>query len=117
MRLIHNFAGTLIVTAYSFLHFDLRAFVLNLLLIFYLHLCACSDLKGANVLLKSVPVTAESSRGFVCKLADFGLSRVLGANRNHVSTNSHGAHQHPSRMIIQMDMHACARACSLCGCP
>ena len=53
--------------------------------------CVRSDLKGANVLLKSAPRTAADARGFVCKIADFGLSRVLGANRTHVSTNSHGA--------------------------
>lgn len=51
----------------------------------------CSDLKGANVLLQSAPATASNPRGAVCKLADFGLSRVLGANRTHVSTNTHGA--------------------------
>lgn len=59
-----------------------------------------SDLKGANVLLKSAPVTARDARGFVCKLADFGLSRVLGTNRTHVSTNSHGAPLHPSCLFM-----------------
>ena len=34
--------------------------------------CLPADLKPANVLLKGV---RNSSRGFVCKLADFGLSR------------------------------------------
>jgi serine/threonine protein kinase len=50
----------------------------------------CSDLKGANVLLKSVKATQNDHRGYVCKLADFGLARVLGANRTHVSTNTYG---------------------------
>ena len=51
----------------------------------------CSDLKGANVLIKSGKATAKDPRGFVCKLADFGLARVLGSNRTHVSTSTHGA--------------------------
>ena len=54
-------------------------------------LLPCSDLKGANVLIKSGKATAKDPRGFVCKLADFGLARVLGSNRTHVSTSTHGA--------------------------
>ncbi|KAL0043223.1 hypothetical protein WJX82_007959 [Trebouxia sp. C0006] len=45
------------------------------------------DLKGANVLLKS---TATDSRGFICKLADFGLSCVLDLDMTHISTHTHG---------------------------
>ena len=45
------------------------------------------DLKGANVLLKS---TATDPRGFTCKLADFGMSRVLETNKTHVSTHTYG---------------------------
>ena len=45
------------------------------------------DLKPANVLLKS---TASDPRGFVCKVSDFGLSRVLDAGSTHVSTRSYG---------------------------
>ncbi|KAK9906630.1 hypothetical protein WJX75_005201 [Coccomyxa subellipsoidea] len=45
------------------------------------------DLKPANVLLKS---TNADSRGFTCKLADFGLSRVLDTNGTHVSTQTYG---------------------------
>ncbi|KAK9917057.1 hypothetical protein WJX75_000396 [Coccomyxa subellipsoidea] len=59
-----------------------------------------SDLKGANVLLKSAPRTAADARGFVCKIADFGLSRVLGANRTHVSTNSHGTVSHQAMEVL-----------------
>ena len=56
-------------------------------------LLPCSDLKGANVLIKKTgEATAKDPRGFVCKLADFGLARVLGSNRTHVSTSTHGAH-------------------------
>ena len=51
----------------------------------------CSDLKGANVLIKTGKAAAKDPRGFVCKLADFGLARVLGSNRTHVSTSTHGA--------------------------
>lgn len=35
------------------------------------------DLKGANVLLKSAMVSNYDPRGYMCKLADFGLSRVM----------------------------------------
>lgn len=49
-----------------------------------------SDLKGANVLIKSATATEKDPRGYVCKLADFGLARVLGSNRTHVSTSTHG---------------------------
>ena len=51
-----------------------------------------SDLKGANVLIKSAKATVEDPRGYLCKLADFGLARVLGSNRTHVSTSTHGTH-------------------------
>ena len=33
----------------------------------------------------------DDPRGFVCKLGDFGLSRVLEHNSTHVSTNTYGA--------------------------
>jgi serine/threonine protein kinase len=39
------------------------------------------------VLLKS---TAADPRGFICKLADFGLSRMLDLNKTHVSTQTYG---------------------------
>jgi len=55
-------------------------------------LLLCSDLKGANVLIKNVKATEKDPRGYVCKLADFGLARVLGSNRTHVSTSTHGKH-------------------------
>ena len=51
------------------------------------------DLKGANVLLKS---TATDPRGFTCKLADFGMSRVLETNKTHVSTHTYGTVQIPT---------------------
>ena len=46
------------------------------------------DLKSANVLLKS---TGTDARGFTCKLADFGLTRVLEVDKKtHVSTQTYG---------------------------
>jgi serine/threonine protein kinase len=46
------------------------------------------DLKPANVLLKS---TAANRRGYVCKLCDFGMSRVLDKQHaTHVSTQTYG---------------------------
>ncbi|KAK9826762.1 hypothetical protein WJX81_007239 [Elliptochloris bilobata] len=48
-----------------------------------------ADLKGGNVLLKSTS-TFDDPRGFICKVGDFGLSRVLETNSTHVSTNSYG---------------------------
>lgn len=33
----------------------------------------------------------DDPRGFVCKLGDFGLSRVLEHNSTHVSTNTYGS--------------------------
>ncbi|BDA45748.1 probable mitogen-activated protein kinase kinase kinase 11 at C-terminar half [Coccomyxa sp. Obi] len=46
------------------------------------------DLKSANVLLKS---TGTDARGFVCKLADFGLSRALDHEKHtHISTQTYG---------------------------
>ncbi|KAF6253847.1 hypothetical protein COO60DRAFT_383790 [Scenedesmus sp. NREL 46B-D3] len=37
------------------------------------------DLKSSNVLLKAAATTAWDSRGFVAKVSDFGLSRVMDA--------------------------------------
>ena len=42
------------------------------------------------MLIKSAKATEKDPRGYVCKLADFGLARVLGSNRTHVSTSTHG---------------------------
>lgn len=54
-------------------------------------------LQGANVLLKS---TATDPRGFTCKLADFGMARVLATNRNHVSTRTYGTVSYmPSELL------------------
>lgn len=45
------------------------------------------DLKGHNVLLKSV---RTDKRGYVAKLCDFGLSRLIGELQTHVDTGSYG---------------------------
>jgi serine/threonine protein kinase len=45
------------------------------------------DLKSANVLLKG---SARDPRGFSCKIADFGLSRVLDMDATHISTRTYG---------------------------
>ncbi len=49
-----------------------------------------ADLKGANVLLKSSAVSNYDKRGYSCKLADFGLSRVMEHNSTHISTSTFG---------------------------
>jgi hypothetical protein len=36
----------------------------------------------------------DDPRGFICKIGDFGLSRVLDCNATHVSTGTYG--QHPA---------------------
>lgn len=47
------------------------------------------DLKPANVLLKA---TSANKRGFICKLADFGMSRLLDITlKTHLSTQTYGA--------------------------
>lgn len=38
-------------------------------------------LQGRNVLLRTA---RNDRRGFICKLADFGLSRMLGQEQTHV---------------------------------
>jgi serine/threonine protein kinase len=45
------------------------------------------DLKKENVLLKS---ERRDRRGYVCKLGDFGLSRLLAEHQTHVDTGSYG---------------------------
>jgi len=49
-----------------------------------------ADLKGANVLLKSSALSNYDKRGYTCKLADFGLSRVMEHNSTHISTSTFG---------------------------
>ncbi len=42
------------------------------------------------MLLKSAAPSNYDSRGYTCKLADFGLSRVMENNATHVSTSTYG---------------------------
>jgi serine/threonine protein kinase len=55
----------------------------------YLHSIgiAHGDLKTCNVLLKG---SARDVRGFCCKIANFGLSRVLDMDATHISTRTYG---------------------------
>lgn len=60
------------------------------------------DLKSANVLLKS---TTTDPRGFLCKLADFGLSRVLDLDMTHISTKTYGTISYmPAELLSQGKM-------------
>ncbi|KAK9823953.1 hypothetical protein WJX72_006631 [[Myrmecia] bisecta] len=56
------------------------------------------DLKDANILLKS---TATDPRGFVCKIADFGLSRVLDVDATHISTKTYGTISYMPGELLQ----------------
>ena len=47
------------------------------------------DLKGGNILLRSTS-TFDDPRGFVCKLGDFGLSRILDSESEGVMTGAYG---------------------------
>ncbi|GLC36300.1 hypothetical protein PLESTF_001731000 [Pleodorina starrii] len=49
------------------------------------------DLKAANVLLSS---SDADRRGFVAKVSDFGLSRVLAGNRKEIKTQTFGTVTH-----------------------
>ncbi|KAK9916935.1 hypothetical protein WJX75_008980 [Coccomyxa subellipsoidea] len=59
------------------------------------------DVKGANVLLKTTAPTAYDPRGFVCKMADFGLSRVLESDATHVSTFTYGTAAYMAPELLQ----------------
>ncbi|KAK9915364.1 hypothetical protein WJX75_008098 [Coccomyxa subellipsoidea] len=58
------------------------------------------DLKGGNVLMKSTSMH-DDPRGFVCKLGDFGLSRVLDCNSTHVSTGTYGTVSYCSPELLK----------------
>jgi serine/threonine protein kinase len=55
------------------------------------------DLKPQNVLLKTA---AADRRGYVCKLADFGLSRMLQETETHVNTGSYGTVTHAAPELL-----------------
>eukprot|EP00208_Stichococcus_sp_RCC1054_P005154 CAMPEP_0206136620 /NCGR_PEP_ID=MMETSP1473-20131121/1860_1 /ASSEMBLY_ACC=CAM_ASM_001109 /TAXON_ID=1461547 /ORGANISM="Stichococcus sp, Strain RCC1054" /LENGTH=861 /DNA_ID=CAMNT_0053529295 /DNA_START=345 /DNA_END=2930 /DNA_ORIENTATION=+ len=61
-----------------------------------------ADLKPANVLLKS---TATDARGFICKLADFGLSRMIAQHTTHLSAATMGTVPYmPPEMLVHQRM-------------
>lgn len=60
------------------------------------------DLKTANVLLKA---STRDSRGFTCKISDFGLSRVLELDATHVSTRTFGTMMYmPAELLLSGHM-------------
>ena len=65
----------------------------------YLHSCNImhGDLKPQNVLLKTA---VTDRRGFMCKLGDFGLSRILRETETHVNTGSYGTVTHASPELL-----------------
>ncbi|KAK9842451.1 hypothetical protein WJX81_000763 [Elliptochloris bilobata] len=61
-----------------------------------------SDLKAANVLLRTVTPSAFDPRGCVCKLADMGCARIVEQGRTHVSTTTYGTVAYmPPEMLQQ----------------
>ncbi|EIE26174.1 hypothetical protein COCSUDRAFT_46522 [Coccomyxa subellipsoidea C-169] len=60
-----------------------------------------ADLKPANVLLMSTPVTAEDPRGFTCKIADFGLARLLVSGSSHADTDKLGSLPYLAPEVLQ----------------
>jgi serine/threonine protein kinase len=65
----------------------------------YLHSCSIvhGDLKPQNVLLKTA---GTDRRGYVCKLGDFGLSRMLQETETHVNTGSYGTVTHAAPELL-----------------
>jgi serine/threonine protein kinase len=65
----------------------------------YLHSCSIvhGDLKPQNVLLRSA---GTDRRGYVCKLGDFGLSRMLTESQTHVNTGSYGTVTHAAPELL-----------------
>ncbi|BDA50831.1 probable mitogen-activated protein kinase kinase kinase 12 at C-terminar half [Coccomyxa sp. Obi] len=61
-----------------------------------------ADLKPANVLLMSSPVTAKIPRGFTCKIADFGMSQVLTGDNSRVPVaDTHGSLPYVAPEVLQ----------------
>lgn len=57
--------------------------------------------QAANVLLSSAE---QDRRGFVAKVSDFGLSRVLGGNKNHIKTQTFGTVTHMPPELLSKGM-------------
>ncbi|BDA51505.1 probable mitogen-activated protein kinase kinase kinase 9 at C-terminar half [Coccomyxa sp. Obi] len=62
-----------------------------------------SDLKPANVLLKSAEATLSDARGFTCKarIADFGMARRIAAGRNYICIDMPGSLQYTAPEALQ----------------
>ncbi|BDA43911.1 probable mitogen-activated protein kinase kinase kinase 9 at C-terminar half [Coccomyxa sp. Obi] len=60
-----------------------------------------SDLKPANVLLKSAQATPSDARGFTCKIADFGMARRVEADRSHTCTDMPGSLPYMAPEVLQ----------------
>ncbi|KAG1663383.1 hypothetical protein FOA52_007120 [Chlamydomonas sp. UWO 241] len=59
------------------------------------------DLKAANVLLKT---NDSDRRKYLAKVSDFGLSRVLNANKNHIKTQTFGTVTHVPPELLAKGM-------------
>ncbi|PRW56437.1 kinase [Chlorella sorokiniana] len=66
----------------------------------FLHSCNIvhGDVKPQNVLIKT---ENRDRRGYVCKLADFGLSHLLGEEQTHVQTASWGTVSHAAPELLR----------------
>lgn len=67
------------------------------------------DLKPGNVLLKA---TTANKRGFICKLADFGMSRLLDVTqKTHLSTQTYGVSSYHQRDHSQVGVSVGSQSC------
>ncbi|EIE18397.1 kinase-like protein, partial [Coccomyxa subellipsoidea C-169] len=62
-----------------------------------------ADLKPANVLLKSAHASADDPRGFTCKIADFGMARMLSADDSYISTETLGSLPYLAPEVLQLN--------------
>lgn len=71
----------------------------------YLHSCDVihGDLTSNNVLLKSKAKEKDSDMGFVCKVCDFGLARVLEEGMTELLTSQLGTVSHMPPELFQLE--------------
>ncbi|KAK9907747.1 hypothetical protein WJX75_009157 [Coccomyxa subellipsoidea] len=60
-----------------------------------------ADLKPGNVLLMSAPITPSDPRGFTCKIADFGMARLLATGDSHAETDKLGSLPYVAPEVLQ----------------